>query len=147
MAETVPVETAETRTAAAESIGPDPQPRTVAIKPGTAAYAMACYLQAWQKRDWAAMERLVQKSWMAGVPDGAGVLRKLHYYALRETGVVSMKMISDTVFEAELRLKCEIARGVVKFYDLTVRVVKESAPFVAAVDGEWGVVPSSFALI
>jgi len=128
---------------------PDPAvaPRVVAIPPGTPAHALALYLQAWTYRDWKTMEGQTQKSWMAGVPDAASVLRRLHYYALREAGVVSMHMVSTTVWEAALRLKCEIARDVVRFYDVTVRVVKESAPFVASVEGEWGVVPSSFSLI
>jgi len=101
------------------------------------------FFEAWMKRDWKAMAKCAQKSWLEVSIDPEEYLKGMFNFKLRAFEVIEEVELNNVAFAAKVLYRYDIARNVSKNMSSDVRVICEVEPMVPAPDGEWGVNPNS----
>ncbi len=99
----------------------------------------------WETRNWKKMRDVIQISWVDKI-DQFGLrenLMAMFNTKPVEIEVVTHRFINNVVFDAEVKIKHQIARGVVKEESRHARVICEILPMVPSPDGSWGINPTS----
>jgi hypothetical protein len=112
---------------------------------GTPQYTSMMFLYHWAKRDWKAMYSCCQKTWQSNFD--VGRVRQIF-------GNIKLKKAEPVLTGTDEGLNGDVIQDVIASVRVSIenttldkilnfRLVKETAPYEASIDGEWGVNPLS----
>lgn len=113
------------------------------LRPETAAWALAKFLEAWRDQDWEEMVHHTQKSWRSTQPDPVRLLRGWYQnQPLLEIHIGVPQRRSAVVAEVPAIVRYSFWNQVSR-KQIVARVIRESAPYQPSTRGDWGVNPYS----
>ncbi len=99
----------------------------------------------WQGRKWAKMRDVIQISWVDKI-DEFGLtdnLKAMFSTKPVEVELLSHRFVNNVVFDAQVKIKHQIARKVFREEVRYARVICEAGPMMPSPEGSWGLNPNS----